>query len=650
MSTQKIKDLAQRLDDANVAYRTDAPIMSDAAFDKLEDGLRALDPNHPMLAMIGAPAPTTSGFANVAHSIAMGSLKKCHFDPKTKTLVDRTTGIQWWPNRITTTSLKNDGISLDMVYVNRNLAQAITRGDGIEGEDILRNVLLMEGAVKVLPPSAPANAYVRAEIICRKSKFKAHFPGGSNPRNTAGGTARRQSDNAKCRYLTVMAYQWLPDGVPLASKWEEFKALEKMGFVTTPHYRTETLEKAVALYHEYVGGKRDACDVEIDGLVLDVDDRDQREALGVTNMRPGGSRALKFPHAQKPTILRGIRWQVGKSGRLTPVADFDVVNLAGAQVRKASLHNIGYMEEIAGRAGQQVLCIGDEILVSRRGDVIPYVEEVLTPTDDPKAEVLRVPEVCPMCGTAVVRNGAYLVCPNGDTCPAQISGAMKRWLAKIGVKFFGDALIDLLCETGTVERIADLYWLDPDKVAAMEFSNCRKVGGVAAKAFRNLHAATTLPLHVFVGSLGIPLIGRSMAKTIADAGYGSLKAMSEASIADVATIPGVGPTKAAAFVDGFWDLLDRGIITSLRAHITIAEKATGAFSDKSVCMTGFRDAQMVTAIENQGGTVKSSVSKGLDILVIKDPLSTSGKAAKARKYGTELVGIDEMWDRLGGRP
>jgi DNA ligase (NAD+) len=265
-------------------------------------------------------------------------------------------------------------------------------------------------------------------------------------------------------------------------------------------------------------------------------------------------------------------------------------------------------------------------------------------------QYIQPPTACPDCGTAVITDGEYLICPNGDTCPSQISGSIKRWIAKIGVKHFGTALIDLLCETGKVERIADLYKLDPAEVAAMEFPDCRKVGGTADKAFRNLHAATTLPLHVFIGSLGIPLIGRSMAKTIVDGRFDTLNLMSKARIPDIAAIPGVGQTKATAFVDGYWDLLDRGVIASLLAHITIAAKATGAFSGKSVCMTGFRDAQMVAAIEGQGGTVKSGVSKGLDILVLKDPASTSGKAQKARQYGTELVGIDEMWDRLGGRP
>jgi len=643
-----ITDLAKRIADANVAYRNNQPIMSDAAYDALEDQLRALDPNHPHFTKVGAPSPTGGGWPKAAHAIPMGSLKKCQFDAAQG---DGHGDLRaWWPNKPVCITHKLDGISIDLVYRNRKLVQAITRGDGTTGEDITRNVLLMEGAVKVLPPTCPNDVNVRGEIVCRKSKFKAHFPGESNPRNTAAGTAKRQSNYEKAKYLTVVAYQYLPDGVPLDYKDSEITALSDMGFVTPPHYFASKLDEVIAIFAEYVATKRDKLDWEIDGLVVDVDARDYREALGSTNMRPNGARALKFPHAQKATFLRDIRWQVGKSGRLTPVADFDTVNLAGVNVSKASLHNIDYIDTLAAGVGQEYLSAGDEIMVARRNDVIPYCEEVLAITQDSSAKVFHAPTACPDCGTSVIRDGAYLICPNGDTCPAQISGAIRRWIEKVDIKHFGKALIDLLCETGKVERIADLYQLDPTEVAAMEFSDLRRVGGVADKAFRNLHAAKVLPLHVFIGSLGIPLIGRSMAKTIVDAGFDSLNAMSKAKVSDIAAIPGVGPTKAESFVDGFWDLLDKGIIASLRAHIDIAAQATGAFSGKTVCMTGFRDAQMVAAIEAQGGTVKSSVSKTLSVLVVKDPASQSGKAAKARQYGVAVIGIDDMWTQLGGRP
>lgn len=368
MST-RIDQLAARLDEANKAYRNDNPIMSDAAYDALEDELRKLDPNHSHFGTVGAAAPSGGSWPKVAHSIPMGSLKKCQFDADAaKVSGDGHADLRaWWPGKPVAITHKLDGISIGLVYRDRKLVQAITRGDGSIGEDITRNVLLMEGAVRVLPKGVPDTVYVRGEIICRKSAFKAHFPGESNPRNTAAGTAKRQTGFEKAKYLTVVAYQYLPEGVPLASKYTEIDILRTNGFVVPPTYTASSVGDVIRIFDEYVASKRDALDWEIDGLVVDVDDRDQREALGAHNMRPNGARALKFPHDQKPSVLRDIRWQVGKSGRLTPVADFDTVNLAGANVSKASLHT-------ASRVTGLKLFIGCRILVSRRNDVIPMVE------------------------------------------------------------------------------------------------------------------------------------------------------------------------------------------------------------------------------------------------------------------------------------
>lgn len=639
-----IQTLAARIDAANEAYRNGSPIMSDAAFDALEAELRRLDPNHPSLTRVGA-VPVNGAWPKVAHTIPMGSLNKAQYNPGQG---DGHGDLRaWWPGKPVCITHKLDGISLSLQYHRGRLVQALTRGDGTTGEDITRNVLLMKGAVKQLPPGLPNTVFVRGEIVCRKSDFKAHFPGESNPRNTAAGTSKRQTGHEKCQHLTVVAYQFLPNGVPAQTKTEELVQLGALGFVVPPYYHVADgdIRHAIQVYGEYVKTKRDALDWEIDGLVLDINDRDDREALGEHNLRPKGAIALKFPHAQQQTTLRDVVWQVGKSGRITPVAVFDPVTLAGAQVERASLHNPDYIEELLIDVGKvPALTVGDSILAERRNDVIPGVASILMSAG---GKPFTLPAHCPECHTPTRREGAYLVCPNGDACPAQATGAIKRWLSKIEVKHFGDALVELLVETGKVETIADLYTLDPAVIASLEDMNGRRLGGTATKAFNNLHAQKTLPLHVFVGSLGIPLIGRTMAKTIVDGGYDSLNKMSKAKPGEVAAIPGVGQTKAEAFCDGFWDLLDRGVITGLLVHITIAGKATGAFSGKSVCMTGFRDAKMAAAIEAQGGTLKSSVSKGLDFLVALDPNGVSGKLDKARSYGTRVVGVDFMWKLLG---
>lgn len=661
-TTSPTDALAARLKQASDAYYNGQPIMTDAAFDALEAQLRALDPQHAWFTQVGAVAPSNGAWLKVRHTMPMGSLNKSQTEADFLAWHQSAGGA-----RLAITD-KCDGMSICLVYKGRQLVQAITRGDGEIGEDITRNVLLMQGAVKRLPSVYPNGStgstqtpdlvYVRGEIVCTKSDFAANFPGESNPRNTASGTSKRQTGPDKCRYLTILAYQFLPNGEALGEKGWEIAALRDMGFSIPSFTIATTTAEAVQVYNDYVATKRAALDYDIDGLVIEVNSRNVREAMGERNHRPAGATAFKFPHDAAPTTLRSIRWQVGASGRVTPVAEFDVTLLAGAKVVQASLHNVANIARLIEESGinstqtppSTCLCEGDQILVCRRNDVIPYVEELLSRPLAGAVKELTTPTACPECSTVLVMNGEYLVCPNGDGCPAQISGALKRWISKIGVLHFGDALVDLLCEAGKVSGIADLYRLDPKDVAVMDMGG-RRVGGTADKAIANLLAKRVLPLHVFVGSLGIPLIGRSMAKTIVDAGFDSLNKMSKAKVADIAAIPGVGPTKAEAFCDGFWDLLDRGVITDLLAvGVQIAQQATGAMSGKSMCQTGFRDAGMVTAFETAGGTVKSGVSKDLTYLVADDPTSNSGKAQKARQYGVQVIGITDMWTLLGGKP
>ena len=265
------------------------------------------------------------------------------------------------------------------------------------------------------------------------------------------------------------------------------------------------------------------------------------------------------------------------------------------------------------------------------------------------------PTTCPSCGGALQRDGEYLVCKNDD-CEAQATGAIKRWVAKIGVLHVGDSLIEAMVEAGLVADAADLYTLDPTEVALLEMSG-RRVGGTADKAITNLNAKKTLPLHVIVGSLGIPLIGRSMAKVVVDAGYNSLSLLWKArvntplTLADgtvlpgVASIPGMGDTKAVAFVEGLAKKI--GLLSKLIGNGILVQTVGGALLGKSFCLTGFRSPELVDAIEKAGGTMKGSVSKGLDYLIAQDPNSTSGKAQQARKYGTKVIGADEARTMAG---
>jgi len=237
------------------------------------------------------------------------------------------------------------------------------------------------------------------------------------------------------------------------------------------------------------------------------------------------------------------------------------------------------------------------------------------------------------------------MCKNED-CEAQAAGAIKRWVKKIGVLHVGETLIEAWVETGLIADPADLYTMDPDAAEDTDLGG-RKAGGSAAKAIKNLNAKKVLPLHVIVGSLGIPMIGRSMAKTIVDAGYDSLSKLYKAKIGQIASISGVGQSKADAFVKGF--AKRAGMVGKLVGEAGIeVQVVSGALAGKTFCFTGFRDRDLQESLEKNGGTVKSGVSKGLDYLVMLDPTSTSGKAQKARKYGTSLITPDEARDMVDG--
>lgn len=355
-----INELAARIEAASAAYYNGTPLMSDADFDALETKLRKMDKRNPVFAKIGAPVE--SCWTKVQHPFPMGSLEKAQTESEF---------FGWAQNKPSALFLseKLDGISILLTYQEGKLIRAATRGDGAEGEDVTRNVRVMQGVPNEI--ACQEVVHVRGEIVCLREDFKKFFPGESNPRNTASGTSKRQSGWQKCRHLTVLVYNvTFPDGsVKLAYREEEFSWLQGQGF-RAPFGKAVTPPAAVQLYKDYIATLREKAPYEIDGLVIEVDGTQARAALGATpnGLNPKGAVALKFPHDQKRTILRDIVWQVGNSGRVTPVAIFDEVELAGARVKQASLHNVARLHLLR-------LYPDCEILVSRRNDVIPFVEE-----------------------------------------------------------------------------------------------------------------------------------------------------------------------------------------------------------------------------------------------------------------------------------
>lgn len=660
MSQKLIDQIVDRLRHARRLYYSGAQTsMTDAQYDALEDRLRELDPDNAFFRGVGFAA--SDAFEKVTHTVPMTSLNKIQTEDELRTWLGG------YPDKCgLVISEKLDGISVSLRYQQGKLVRAATRGDGEVGEDITRNVVKMKGIQAELPLSY--TGHIRGEIVLLRSDWQAHFPTYVNPRNAASGIAKRL-DGEGSEYLTVMCYQSIPDQLWRSyypNKDDELDEIQRLG-LRTPWWSLSVPELVMYHYNRYLSEARGALDYDIDGLVVELRSWHDMQAAGQRDHRPEGARAFKFPHDEAVTTLRSVEWQVGVTGRVTPVAKFDTVYLAGANISQATLNNVVYIRDDLGG-----LRLGDQITVSRRNDVIPCVEGVVMPGEGP--EVLG-PTECPCCGQQLQVDGRYTLCINDD-CPAQVAGGIRRWCERLELKGWGPALINALCEAGWISDGADLYALDADHLAELDMAG-RKVGDTAYIVMSELRTKTEVTLDVLVGSMGIKGIGRSMIRMLMAAGYDTLEKLEVLTFEDIAGrpksvtneyydyeagatvefedtvfeggIPNFGPNRAYNFVTGLphkMPIIRRLLAAGVRLKTKSA--TAGVLSGKTVCCTGFRDKDLVAAVEAAGGMMKDSVGKGLTYLVAKDASGGSSKLQKAREQGTLVVSIDEMWAVIRG--
>ena len=621
----RIAELGKLLRKYKDAYYNAAPLVSDAVYDALEDELRTLDPENDVLKSVGSPTAVTS-WEKARHAIPMGSLNKAVSEEEFQQWATRCEELGKKDKLGTLTddlfvTEKLDGLSLAVTYEKGKLSEAITRGDGIIGERITSNARRMKGVPHEL--AQKVSVTVRGEIILKLSDMKKHFPGAANPRNQASGTSKR-FDGEGCQHLTVLFYDIDGPTEDHEDEVAKFERLANLGLML-PFGKATDLAGAMKIHKEYASTRRAKLDYEIDGLVIRANNVHAQHMLGELANRPRAAVAYKFASQAKVTKLVDIVWETGPSGRVSPVAIVDPVVLAGATVRRASLHNAGMIAELD-------IGVGDEILVSRRNDVIPYVEEVV----HKHGKTAKPPTKCATCKSALERVGEYLSCRNYKTCTALIEGRIENWIGALGVLEWGDKLIAQLVEAKLVKEPADLYKLDVKKVAALD-----RMGMVSAtKVLDNLRAQLPLSLPKFLAALGIENFGLQTAKAIVAAGFDSLDKVQAAKLAELAAIPGVGPSKAKAAVDGL--AARKAEIARLLAVgvVPVTKAASGPLAGKSFCFTGTLGRprkELEQMVEDKGGTLLSGVTKDLQFLVMADPSSGSSKAQKAKKYGTQCI-------------
>ncbi len=703
-ATDTVDLLAAQIRRHRDLYYQGQPEIPDAEFDALEDRLRQLAPDHPVLAEVGTapdaandlvvpvevPDVTSSHPDELAIQLQTWSdgfydgrevdpaLYKAHYLALSNARPDHSTlmevvpprGLEWpksahelpmgslnkvnteeelraWSARcdelasdleldVVSDDLalteKLDGISIELLYDGCRFETAITRGDGIVGERIGPNVKRMRGVPESIPHSRRVS--VRGEIILRRSdvpefsRFKKavdpSFERVKSLRNMAAGIARTKDVKhlPGCRFLTALFYE--VEGVDeLEDEVSKIEWLKEQGFLS-PLLAIGNTDEVVKLHEAYESKRRAELDYEIDGLVIRANRLRAFHLLGELNRRPRAAVAYKFAHEMQVTELKSVLWSTGDSGRITPIAQIDPVLLAGAEVRQASLHNVAKVSAMG-------IGPGDQVLVSRRGDVIPYVEKVVVSAGYPEA----VPAECGVCGTAVHMDGEYLLCPN-ERCPARMRGRIKTWIRQLGLLEWGEKTIETLFARGLVHEPADLYRLGLDDITAI-----RGFGETTARKLLDpLLAYRDIPLPIFIAALAIPAVSRETGKLLVRAGYDTIEKLLAASVEELAEVDGLGAIKGEKIREG---LAARAEEIRRLAEVGVQPVAPddgGALHGLSFCFSGALQRprkELVQLVETHGGTVSSGVTKGLTFLVLGDPNSTSSKAQKARKIGTEII-------------
>lgn len=614
--------LIEKIKEAKEAYYNDWPILSDDEYDALVDELRELDPKNPLLSEVGEATPKNSPLQKVKHTIPMGSLRKVNeieeFEKWANKLQDK-----YGKKLIFSLQMKLDGISVEVVYKKGRLQQAITRGDGFEGEDITHNVSLMKIPREIF---VKEDLNLRGEILLSKENFKKYFSGGdyANPRNTVAGLARRKIPNPLVKHMNIIFFDVI--GKDFSTEKDKMEFLNKRLKLATSEYKRCGIANAKEWY-EYYHKNRESFPFEMDGVVLKVDNIEFQESLGIVDNRPKGQMAWKFASEMRETEVIEVKWEVGRTGRITPVAHLNPVRIGGVEIRKATLHNASNVKKLG-------IVPGTIVLVKRAGDVIPQVHTSISLGGIPK-----VPDKCPICNEPTKFEGEYLLC-TWQHCPAKAIGDIEKWIKileidEAGAEFVRDVIGEL------VSSPADLYRLTVEELCTLPGYKERK----ASKIVKNIQYKKEISLAQFLSALNIPNVSTATFETLVNSGYTSLeKILKVENPEEFDSISGIGSITAKSIVHGLKAKSDL-IRHLLDVGVSVIEKKDGKLSGFSFCFTGALEIKRGDAkrlVEQLGGTVKSSVSKGLSYLVQANPNSMSGKSKKARDYGTKILGEDEF--------
>ncbi|MFC0268046.1 NAD-dependent DNA ligase LigA [Kushneria aurantia] len=650
------RELRGRLEEANYRYYVeDAPSITDAEYDRLLRRLQDLEAAHPELATADSPAqrvgaPPAEGFPEVRHAIAMLSLDNAFDEDEVRAFARRVA------ERLERDEAdidfccepKLDGLAVSLVYENGLLVQGATRGDGRSGEGITANLRTLRSIpLRLRGESPPERLEVRGEVYISHSGFErlndqARRLGGkvfANPRNAAAGSLRQLDPGiAAARPLEFCAYQVADiDADRLEATHSALMArLREFGFRVSPELDAVRGTEGLLDFCRRMGEKRDTLDYDIDGAVMKVDDLRAQRELGFVSRAPRWAMAWKFPAQEQTTTIRDVEFQVGRTGRLTPVARLEPVQVAGVTVANASLHN---MDEIARLDAR----IGDSVIVRRAGDVIPQIVSVIVERRPADARTIELPEHCPVCGARVERIGEEVDarCAGGLYCPAQRKEALKHFASRraLDIDGLGDKLIDALVAREWVRTPADLYRLEAERLAELP--------RLAEKSANNLVDALArskqTSLARFIYALGISEVGEATALALTNH-FGELEKLMNAERDALERVADIGPVVAEHIHTFFAQPHNRETIEALIAvgvsweEVEIEDRPQ-PLTGQSWVLTGTMEAmtrdQAKARLAALGAKVTGSVSKKTHAVVAGE--AAGSKLEKAQQLGVEVL-------------
>ncbi len=662
----EIQKLTDELNRHNHLYYVESnPEISDYEFDQLLERLQQLEKEYPEFASELSPTKRVGGditkkFETVKHRFPMLSLSNTYSEGE---IID-------WGNRVKKTietpveyvcELKYDGVAIGMSYLNGKLNRAITRGDGVQGEDVTKNVKTIKTVPLQLHGDYPDDFEIRGEIFFPIKAFEKTNeerrlngePEFANPRNSASGTLKSQDSKVVAsRGLDCFLYGVYGDDLPMEGHLESITKAKEWGFKipSIEHKyiaKTDSIEGIMDFIH-YWDENRGKLPFEIDGIVIKVNSYDIQSELGFTSKSPRWAIAYKFKAERVETILEAVTFQVGRTGAVTPVANLKPVHLGGTTVKRASLHN-------ADQIAKLNLHLGDSVYVEKGGEIIPKIVGVNEAKRALSAEIVNFTEHCPECQTLLVRREGEVqhFCPNEESCPPQVKGKMEHFIARkaMNIDGLGSETIDALFSKGLISNVADLYDLTFDQVVDLERMGERSANNL----IKGIEDSKSVPFERVLFAIGIRFVGETVAKQLAKA-FKNIDALAMAKYDDLVAVDEIGEKIAISVQNYFMEVENMEIIERLKAaglQFHVEEKATS--SDKlagqnfvvSGVFTLFSRDELKNLIEENGGKNVSSISSKTHYVIAGENMGPA-KLEKATQLGVKIISEVEFSEMLEG--